>query len=383
MSFLLTGATGFLGREVLARLLRRGAPVLVTSRPRQGESIEGARARLVDVVRSTDPDAQTHALTVTFGDVTRPELGLGPEGHTWLEGQDRVHVIHGAAEVRFDLPWDVMHRQNVGGTENVLALARTLADRGRLVRVDHVSTAYVAGDRTGLALERETDVGQKPRNDYERSKLAAEVSVERARAEGLPIAVHRPSIIVGDSRTGRASSFKVLYWPMKVYARGRWRTVFGRPSCAIDVVPVDFVADALVHLLERPEAIGKTFHLAAGAQRQSSIAELVALAERRFARGRVRYVDPDFYMRWLRPVVRPILRMVRPDVADRGAVYLPYFRSNPSFAVDEASKLLTPAGITPPPVTEYFDTILRYAEESDFGRREPPLLTAGSERTAE
>ncbi|MCK6552846.1 SDR family oxidoreductase [Myxococcota bacterium] len=378
MSFLLTGATGFLGREVLARLLRRGAPVLVTSRPKPGEPIEAARQRLVDVVRSTDPEAPTHALTVAFGDVTHAGLGLGAEGQTWLEGQDRVHVIHGAAEVRFDLPWDVMHAQNVGGTENVLALARTLADRGRLVRVDHVSTAYVAGDRTDVAREHETDVGQRPRNDYERSKLAAELSVERARREGLPIAVHRPSIIVGDSRTGRASSFKVLYWPMKVYARGRWRTVFGRPGCAIDVVPVDYVADALVHLLDRSEAIGKTFHLAAGVERQSSITELVALAEQRFRRGRIRYVDPDFYMRWLRPIVRPILRVLRPEVAERGGVYLPYLRSNPSFAIDEATKLLAPAGLMPPRVTDYFDTILRYAEESDFGRRDPLLLGPGT-----
>jgi hypothetical protein len=160
---------------------------------------------------------------------------------------------------------------------------------------------------------------------------------------------------------------------MKVYARGRWRTLFGRPDCAIDVVPVDYVADAMIHLFERTEALGRTFHLAAGVERQSTIAEIVALAEQEFERGKIRYIDPDLYMRWLRPVVKPILRLIRPDVAERGGVYLPYFRANPSFSVEDASALLAPAGIVPPRVGEYFGAILRYAKQSDFGRSEPPL----------
>lgn len=370
--YLLTGATGFLGREVLVRLLARGSPVLVTTRRRDDETIEAARARLLLVLSKTDPGVSAELLTVAFGDVTEPELGLSPEAARWLEagGRDPVQLIHGAAEVRFDLPWPVMHAQNVVGTENVLAFARGLAERGRLHRFEHVSTTYVAGDRTDVAGEGEVDVGQTPRNNYERSKLQAEVVVEKARADGLPVTVHRPSIIVGDSRSGRASSYKVLYWPMKVYARGRWRTMFGRRDCAIDVVPVDYVADAMVRLFELPEATGRTFHLAAGHERQSTIGELAGVAEVIFGRGPVRYVDPDLYMRWLRPIVRPILRLLRPDVAERGGVYLPYFRSNPTFSVTEATRLLAPHGITPPRVLDYFDRIVRFARDSDFGRRD-------------
>lgn len=367
-AYLLTGATGFLGREVLARLLSRGDSVLVTTRRRDRESLQDAGARIASVLEMVAPGAGGHDLSVAFADVTAPDLALSPEGHTWISGVDRLHIIHGAAEVRFDLAWEAMHLQNVVGTRHVLALAERLSREGRLVRFDHVSTAFIAGDRDGLALETETDVGQRPRNAYERSKLEAEIEVKRSLDRGIPITVHRPSIIVGDSRTGRASTFKVLYWPLKVYARGRFRTVFGRPDCTIDIVPVDYVAAAIVELLSTNEALGETFHLAAGPERQSTISEVVEIAERVFARGEVRYVDPDVYVKYVRPFVRPLLKVIRPEVAEKGGVYLPYLRSNPSFSVERASRLLAARGLEPPHVLRYLERILNYAKATDFGR---------------
>lgn len=368
MRFFLTGATGFLGREVLVRLLQQGHPVLVLSRPKPGEDEEALQRRLQAVVEHTAAGTSTATMTVASGDIREPGLGLSTRGQDFLAAAgDPIQVVHGAAEVRFDLPYPEMRRQNVEGTLAVLALARRLADQGRLHRFDHVSTAYVAGDRSGLALETEIDVGQRCRNDYERTKLEAEVQLAQARAEGLPLTVHRPSIIVGDSRTGKASSFKVLYWPLKLYARGRFRTVFGRPDCTIDVVPVDYVADAMSALFASPAATGRVFHLTAGPERQATIASLVALTERIYQGKPVRYLDPDFYFRWLRPFLRPLLLLLRPDVAERGGVYLPYLKANPSFDVTQASELLAPLGIAPPPVESYWEVILRYARDTNFG----------------
>ncbi len=359
--YLLTGATGFLGRELLVRLLERRADVLVTTRPRNDTD---PVARLTEVVRQTAPDAPLNTMTVALGDVTQDGLGLDADARAWLDAGP-VQVVHGAAEVRFDLPFAHMLEQNVGGTKQALSVARALAEQGRLVRFDHVSTAYVAGDREDVVSEDDVDVGQTPRNAYERTKLMSEVEVGAAKAEGLPVTVHRPSIIVGDSRTGRASSFKVLYWPMKVYARGRFRTLFGRPDCLVDVVPVDYVADAMMALFDREEAVGRTFHLAAGPERQSTIAELVVIAREVFERKPVRYIDPDLYMKWLRPVLKPLLMLVRPDVARRGGVFLPYLRSNPTFSTANTESLIE---LRPPKVADYFDRIMRYAQESDFGR---------------
>lgn len=366
----LTGATGFLGREVLVRLLRAERQVLVTSRQRSGESEADLAQRIEAVIRHADPEVDTHGLRVCFADVTEPELGLSETGQAWLAAPGLIHVVHGAAEVRFDLPLETMRKQNVQGTLHVVALAERLKAQGQLHRMDHVSTAYVAGDREGSVLETEIDVGQAPRNSYEASKLESEVEVEQARLRGVDITIHRPSIIVGDSRSGRAASYKVLYWPMKVYARGRFRTVFGRPDCPVDVVPVDYVADALVYLMSADEARGRTFHLAAGPQGQASIESLAKVAQRIFERQPIRYIDPDFYLRWLRPIIRPILRLFRPDVAQSGGVFLPYLRNNPVFDVRQAQAILEPAGIVAPQVQSYFERIMRYAQKTDFGRQE-------------
>ena len=104
-----------------------------------------------------------------------------------------------------------------------------------------MGTAYVAGERTGLVREDELAVGQSYRNTYEQTKAEAEALV-RSRLGSLPGVILRPSIIVGDSRTGVTSSFKMMYWPLKIYARGLWRTVPGYPDAVLDIVPVDFVA---------------------------------------------------------------------------------------------------------------------------------------------
>ncbi len=369
MRFLLTGATGFLGREVLVRLLAAGHQVLATTRARPGETQPHALERLRQIALKTVEDCPLEGLSVAHADVAQADLGLNTEARDWLFASEQIQLIHGAAEVRFDLPYEKMRQQNVQGTAHLLKLAQQLYQAGKLVRLDHVSTAFVAGNREDLALESEGDQGQKPRNDYERTKLEAEALVKAAQQDGLPAAIHRPSIIVGDSRTGKASSFKVLYWPLKVYARGRFRTLFGRPQCTVDVVPVDYVAEALVALVAEPQALGQTFHLAAGPQRQSTISELTQMAQELFERPKVRYIDPDFYTKYLRPVIKPVLKRFRPDVAERGGVYLPYFRSNPSFDVQNTQALLKDKGIEPPEVQKYFKTIMQYALDTDFGRR--------------
>ncbi|MBI2373394.1 MAG: SDR family oxidoreductase [Deltaproteobacteria bacterium] len=363
---LLTGATGFLGRE-LARRIAGTRPLGLLVRRRDAESDSELRDR---IGRSIFEGTAPRDLEIIAGDVTKTNLGISGASRKWLE-RGRTQIVHGAAQVRFDLPLEEMQRQNVNGTKNVITLAEALDGAGALERLDYVSTCYVAGDRTDLVLEADLDRGQRPRNVYEHSKLEAERELRRAMERELPVVVHRPSIIVGDSETGRASSFKVLYWPMKIYVRGRFSTIFGRPSCPIDVVSVDFVASAIAGLLDEPRAAGKTLHLAAGPQGQATIGELVDLAERLLDGPSVDYIDPEIYLRYLRPVVRPILRTLRPDVAE-GAVFLPYLAGNPSFDTTEALALLTPRGISARPVLDYFDVIIRYAIESDFGKKELP-----------
>lgn len=359
-TILLTGATGQVGAALLPRLLADpGTRVLALIRARDEAHLRERRDALRRDVG--DADGRVDALA---GDTAQPGLGLSAVDRERVES-DVTSLVHSAAAVSFDLPLAEATRQNVGGTTSMLEIARRLADRGRLRRLDHVSTCYVAGRRTGRVLETEIDVGQRFRNTYEATKCRAEMIVQEARAAGLPVTVHRPSIVVGDSATGATRAFNVLYWPLKIYVRGWWRTFPGRADTPVDVVPVDWLADAIAALRHDPGTLGRTFHLAAGPS-APSVAEMVALVRQITGGPPLRYVHPGLYRYLVRPLLFP-LRYTKAGsrVFRGGSVYLDYFGANPRFDTAGTTAALGQLG-QPPPVARYFETVLRYAMEKGF-----------------
>ncbi len=263
---LLTGATGLLGRYLLRDLLIQGRPVAVLARDgRDGP----ARQRVEELVARWN-EAHEEALPrpiVLSGDVAAPGLGLGPADRAWL-GRSCAAVLHAAAHVGFRAtpdgePW----RTNVEGTRHVLELCAA-AGIGEL---HHVSTAFVCGRREGTIREDDLDCGQRFHNDYERSKFEAERLLGWARH--LSVTVYRPSIIVGDSRTGSTSAYHGLYHFFELadrLARGQpgarrslpLRLPFtGRES--FNLVCVNWVAEAITRIAGRPRLHGTVYHLTA------------------------------------------------------------------------------------------------------------------------
>lgn len=358
---LLTGATGQVGGALLPALLADpDQRVIAVVRARD----EAHLALRLAALREPLGEAAGR-LDAVRGDVTLPDLGLAPADLDRVRSE-ATSVLHGAAAVRFDQDEADAVAQNVGGTLNALALARSLHEAGRLRRLDFVGTAYVAGDRRGPVFEHECDVGQGFRNSYERSKCRAEMIVRDA-GRSLPVAIHRPAIVVGDSRTGVTRAFNVLYWPLKIYARGGWRTFPGSPDVTVDVVPVDWVASAITRLRRDAGTVGGCFHLAAG----DAAPTVEAIVERvRAVTGGppLRYVDPDLYRTTLRPLLLGPLRLTERGrrIARGGKVFLPYFAGNPRFDTRATHAAL---GEGPPAVMAWFDTVLRYALARDFGGR--------------
>ena len=289
-------------------------------------------------------------MTAVAGDIEQPGLGLAP-GTARRLTSDVTTVIHCAASVSFDLPLAESRRINVEGTRNVLELGERC---DRLERLTYVSTAYVAGEPPGVFGEDQLDVGQRFRNGYERSKFEAEVML-RERGGHLPLQVLRPSIVVGDSRTGRTSSFNVLYGPLKAIARGAIPAIPARRSSPVDVVPVNYVADRAHELASGgPEG---TFHLVAG-RNATSVGRLLDLAGEHLGRRPPAVVPPGAYRR----LVHPLLRRNRPGLR-KMEVYFPYF----SMRVRFDDRKLGPA----PPVEGYFGRLIQFAQAARWGRREP------------
>ena len=280
-----------------------------------------------------------------------------------------TRVIHSAATVRFDHSIDEARRINVEGTRRLLDFA---AGARHLRSFTYVGTAYVAGERTGLIRESELAVGQSYRNTYEQTKAEAEALV-RSRLDSLPGTILRPSIIVGDSRTGVTSSFKMMYWPPKIYARRLWRTVPGFPDAVLDIVPVDFVAAAVTRLAFDEAALGSTVHLCAGPRGSATIQEIASRAAEYFDAPEARYVDPKFFFAAVRPLLFLALWGRKRRVLRDGRAYRDYFTMRMQFDTTNAERLLAPTGLHPPPVMDYLDRLFHYCVASDWGRNQVSL----------
>jgi thioester reductase-like protein len=254
-----TGFPGFLGRELLPRVLARRpgdrAVCLVQAKFRA----EAAAA--VDALVRRDPGLSGR-VELVVGDLVAPDLGLGGE----REGlaKDVVEIHHLAAIYDLDVPREPAMRVNVDGTRHVLDFAKRCA---RLERHHYVSTCYVSGRYAGPFRETDLDVGQSFNNFYEETKFLAELEVAEARDAGMPTTIYRPSVVVGDHRTGATQKLDGPYFIIKWLLRQPRLApmpVVGDPSMVrFNVVPRDYVIDAIDHLGGLERSLGKTYQISA------------------------------------------------------------------------------------------------------------------------
>jgi long-chain acyl-CoA synthetase len=292
-------------------------------------------------------------------DLLKPGLGLSEARHAELARRAQ-RIIHSAASVSFALGLQESRAINLEGTRRVLELAELAQARGGLERYAHISTAYVAGTHSGRFHEHDHDVDQSFRNAYEQSKFEAEQLV-RSRAD-LPTTILRPSIIVGDRRSGWTSAFNVLYWPLRAFARGLYPAVPAVPSALVDVVSIDYVADAIYELCESDAGVGETYHLTAGAK-ASNVSELVELASRYFNRPPPRVLAPAEFAEYAKGVSAG-----QRSALGQSAVYFPYFSVSTKFDNTRARARLEPAGVTVSPLAIYLERLLDFATRSRWGK---------------
>ncbi|WP_263359713.1 SDR family oxidoreductase [Acidicapsa ligni] len=354
-----TGATGFLGSQLVHELLDRHpqATLALLIRDRSNQSAQ-QRADLI-----VSP-ADRKRIQVYSGDVGLPNCGLDACARQYLSSET-TRVIHCAATVRFDHSLEEARRINVEGTQRILDFAATAP---QLRSLAYVGTAYVAGERTGPVLESELILGQSYRNTYEQTKAEAEALV-RSHLGSIPGVILRPSIIVGDSQTGATSSFKMMYWPLKIYSRRLWRTIPGFPDAVLDIVPVDYVANAVALLAFDEAALGSTVHLCAGPRGSATIQQIAQRASEYFHVPEPRYVDPKFFFAALRPLLYLSLWGRKRKVLRDGRAYRDYFSMRMQFDTTNAERLLAPSGLRPPPVLEYLNSLFDYCVASEWGRK--------------
>jgi len=381
---LITGATGFLGSHLAVRLLRDGNETIWLARPGGGTTAAERVRRHLDWF-GVEPGLRKN-VRVVEAEITRPGLGLAPSDLDELaSGVDEI--IHCASDTSFpERKRAAVELVNIEGLRNVL----DLADSGRCGYFHLLSTAYVAGRRSGVCREEPVSPAAFT-NVYEESKCRAEaIAGDACRRAGRRLAIFRPSIVYGDSRTGRSLLFSALYYPVRTVAF--LRDVFladirdrgGRRAEAagvrlesdgrlylplrmevgngggLDLVPVDFFVDAFTALREgTPD--GGIFHIVSG--RQARLTDIV-----------------DYGQRFLR--IRGIEVCSRRDLAaaplndlellfDRYIEsYRPYLRDERTFDAGRARPILEKRGIVCPDLDyEVFSRCMSFAVECGWGDR--------------
>ncbi len=370
---LITGATGFVGAELLSRLLLDSAIRIVA--PVRAPSDTAARARglaaLEEVLARPVTADEAQRLCWVAGDLEQRRFGW--DDTTWRSWAERVsEVYHCAAATCFDLPLEQAQRINVGGLLQVHAFSVVAAALGGFRRLHHVSTAYAAGRAKSDVRASDTlppDEERHFRNSYERTKARAERFL-RDYAE-VPWTIYRPSIIVGDSQSGRTRSWNVCYAPMRLIAAGRLRMVPASSGALLDYVPVDYVVDGLLALGRRSDTEGTTLHLTAGEQ-SCAVPECLRLIDEGVALHKgttpthTAVIGPRRF-----EVSVTSLRLLRPRTAEwleRFRPYVPYTQVTTRFQNAGEAAMLQDAGIPQPVYADYFPRIVRYALEHDFGK---------------
>jgi thioester reductase-like protein len=352
---LLTGATGFVGTELLARHLEHSdRPLVALVRARNDAEARARLDRVLENIFGLQASRRAARVDALAADMTAPNLGLSRVRREELARRVTT-IIHSAASIGFTLPLEEARKINVEGTRRMLEFAELAQARGGLDCYGHVSTAYVAGTHAGRFAECDLEVGQGFHNTYEQTKYEAERLV-RAQP-GLPFIIVRPSIVVGDRRSGWTSAFNVLYWPLRAFARGLFTTIPAIPSAPVDVVSVDYVADAIHELCSRGKGGGETYHLTAGAQ-ASTIGEIAMLASRYFRRPLPKVLSPAEFA-----------ALDSSAALEESSAYFPYFSIGAVFDDEATRARLEPAGIAVSPLREYLERLLDFATRSRWGKR--------------
>jgi len=344
-----TGFPGFLATRLVKRLAVEGARFMLLTQP---AFVPAACEASLQIARETG--ASLEHFEIVDGDITKPDLGMASAGLEKAR-QETSTIFHLAAIYDLAVAQDVAATVNVEGTMNMNQFAKSVKD---LRRYHYVSTCYVAGKRQGVIKESELHHEAGFRNHYEQTKYLAEISVDALKTD-LPVTIHRPAVVCGDSKTGETAKYDGIYYLihyLRKWPVGLTLLNIGNPGVSLNLVPVAFVIEAMVALAKDERAVGATVQLADPSP--LSTQELFDSISKAI-RGR------DSLATVPSGIVYPVLMLpLAPRITGLPHSAVPYFFLEQTYDTTRAHELLEPHGIRCPAFPEYVEALVNFVAEN-------------------
>jgi thioester reductase-like protein len=371
---LLTGATGFLGNELLRCYLESPSDTQIRVLVRgDGDQAQRKFASLVAGADEATRARFSQRVTPVWGDLQLPRLGMDDEDYRTLAAQV-TRVVNSAAAIDFALPLDAVRGVNLGGTKHLVEFALACPN---LQAFAHISTAHVAGKRTGWIAEDELEHAAGFVNSYEQSKYEAEEYLHAQMAD-LPIAIYRSTTLIGDARTGAVRQFNFFHNAVRFLYHGLFPALPGVPDGHLDFIPVDWAARAIQYLAEDNFHPGTTYHICAEPAQSFTLQNLIDATYDCFAASpaskkkhikRIPIVDQDTFEQIIAHAKNDGHGRIAQAVAPMN-YFLPHLSLPKVFDATHLRRDLRDSGRTVPVIRTYYAKVIDYCLETDWGRRQ-------------
>ena len=361
MPIFLTGSTGYIGAHVTANLLAdHSDPLNLLVRARSTQEAQERLWRALQLHMDFEQFERflQARIRIFLGDITNPRFGVGEDDYARLV-KTTDSVIHCAASLNRKSEKSCLN-VNLRGTLEVIQLATRARDDHGLRRLSHVSTVAVAGKRSDEVIQEDSSIdwNLSDYDPYARTKKFCEHMI-RELLSGIPFTIFRPSIVLGDSRRPETNQFDMVR--AFVFLAGLPVLPF-RPTDKIDIVPVDFVADAIATLHQKPNPAHDTYHLSSGVDSETFAALTDALAK---AQGK----RPPIFAPRLEAPSSKIVDALAGRAGKVGGlatllkVFLPYLIWNTVF---DNRRAVAEMGRRPALFSQYCYPLLRFSRENRF-----------------
>lgn len=353
MNYFITGATGFVGRNITRELLRSDphSQIKIIVRPANGLTGHIKANRIFqDIFTPSEYAEYKNRIEIYEGNIAEKKFGLSNDAYNHLTEITNV-IFHSAATIKFNLTLEEATKINVNGTKEVMQFAEKCFNNKVLEKVNHISTAYVTGRQKKIDINSNNDNFS---NTYEITKYESEKLVNRYIDKGLPVTIFRPSIISGNSITGEITTNNLIYIFILMLATGNLKELPCNNDTSLNIISINYFIDLMFLISQLPESLGQTFNITNS--KNTNLQQSIV-----FLCNELRIELPEFI---------PINNCgnINPRIMNRIKVLMPYFEESHFFDLSETHKILNTDSLPDDDTITCLKKILDYCLEKKMIR---------------